>query len=291
MTDQQMPRVLITGGNGLLGRSLAKTLSADAQVCSIVRKGAIGNFDNHMTVSIKNSRDLNSAIREFSPNVVVHNAAYTNLGDDPEVALAILESNIELSNACFRACAEVGGIHLINCDSYSSYDHKGNEAYIHYYGTSKNVVRNTAFLYAKTHAIKVTNLVLYDIFSELDTRPAKIFNRVITALRSDQEVALSAGHQEISFVHLSDVVDAIKNIVFRTDLIAYVSLGVTGPEVKSLKSYFLEALENDRRTALLRFGDFVDPRPQPERIFVSEKKTGGYEPRVFFGDWLLSQLC
>ena len=290
LTKSRLPKIFITGGRGLLGSALVQALRDEAYVQSAVRVGSGPVLPGQIEVNTDSFEEMRSAIAHFSPDIVVHNAASASLSGDPAAAKATITSNILLSNDYLRACSEVGGIHFVNCDSYSAYDQYGNESALHAYGISKNIVRQTAKLFAMTGAIKVTNVILYDIFSELDIRPNKIFNRVISALNAHNPVALTAGEQQISFVHVSDVIAAFKKIIFSSTTDGYVSTGVLGPEVKSLKSYFNDALIGDDRKSLLKFGDYVDPRPQPKTIFVSQRGPGDYEASVFFGEWLKQQL-
>ena len=286
--------ILVTGGGGNLGASFIKKFATVYDVHAVVRSHQAANFcERHgakpYILSQRDPKSVRRIVAAVQPDVIVANAACVNLVDSDEVIDELVDANISLTLDYLQAASRLHRCHFISFDSYSSYDELGKPLYGSAYGRSKFIARELCELYSLRENMRSTNLVLYDIYHAGDERPNKIFNRVINAIKNDIPTPLSLCDQEISFVHMSDVLRAIELIIEMPKNSSFESYSVRGPEVKALKQYFDPIFEHERYKNLL-FGDYEDQRPVQKLIDKYSCMPPGYEPQMAFSCWLINRI-
>lgn len=287
-------RVLVTGGGGNLGRSFIKKFASVYEVHAVVRNNeaaevveGIGAKSHWLSVGDQYSTER--VVAAVQPDVIIANAAYVNLVDSDEAIDELANANIKLTLHYLQAASRLNQCHFISFDSYSSYDELGKPLYGSAYGRSKYIARELCEFYSIRENIRSTNLVLYDVFHDSDARPNKVFNRVINAITNDIPTRLSLCDQEISFVHMSDVLRAIELVIEKPLNSSFASFFVRGPEVKKLKDYFDPLIEHEKYKNLL-FGEYKDLRPVQKLIDKYSPMPPNYAPKVVFSGWLMNKV-
>ena len=284
-----MKRLIVTGATGYLGKHFFQGLQGMFEVYGLVRRPTENN--NHFLIDIDTSDPLfiDRVITDIQPDIILHNAAFVDLTDSQAVFDELFTSNIELTRNYLRAAAKLKKTHFLNFDTYSSYCYDGTTTHQNMYSASKNVCREYLNFFSKLSNIKATNLVIYDVFGEDDDRQTKVYNKVINAIKGEEIIDLTKGDQEINFVHVSDVISAVKKAIMdpRDENTVF---GVSGPETLPLKRHFTRILNDERMGGLLNFGGYVDSRQRPKKIMREFKTPEGYEARVRFSDWI-AEIC
>lgn len=82
-------KVLITGGSGLLGQYLNKTLSQKFEIltCWNKHQGNCTNYPN-LRLDLTNNDQITGTVKEFQPDVIVHAAAFASPILPPEISRA-----------------------------------------------------------------------------------------------------------------------------------------------------------------------------------------------------------
>ncbi|MDA8788040.1 SDR family oxidoreductase [Schleiferiaceae bacterium] len=107
-------RILITGANGLLGQSILHANQGRFDLAATgrgVQRGDLCGAEYYM-LDTTNAEDYQRAFAAFSPDVVIHAAAMTQVDDcelQPELCHQL---NVEATQRCIEAC-EAAQIHLI----------------------------------------------------------------------------------------------------------------------------------------------------------------------------------
>lgn len=102
-------KIMVTGANGQLGRDVVSELKQRRITCLGVD---IDDFD------ITNGKEADVAIAAYSPDVVVHCAAYTDVDsaeDEPEICQKI---NAEATEMIAKACAKINAAMLYISTDY-----------------------------------------------------------------------------------------------------------------------------------------------------------------------------
>ena len=114
-------RIFITGANGQLGKALQRKLSGHELFCT-----DLPEFD------ITDKGDIEDAVMDFQPAVVVHCAAYTNVEEaarNPELAYKVNglgTQNVAL--ACLRSGADM--VHVSTNEVFAGIDFEGYEEWM-----------------------------------------------------------------------------------------------------------------------------------------------------------------
>lgn len=96
-----MTRVLITGGSGLLGRALRRTLATQRPEWAVLAP-------THAEMDITDAATVERVVRAFAPNVIVHAAAMTAVDRCETQREAARRVNVEGSRHVARAAREAG---------------------------------------------------------------------------------------------------------------------------------------------------------------------------------------
>ncbi len=126
-----MSVILVTGGNGFIGRHLINNLiDADHECVSVSRKhnGVFNEFVGskhirHLNLEISNSTNWAPLLRGVDHVVHLANVAHTNISKDQEQRL--IQQNVEATRALAAACAQNGVRHFIYLSSTKVYGEPG----------------------------------------------------------------------------------------------------------------------------------------------------------------------
>ncbi len=110
--DYNMEKILITGGNGLLGTKLIEKALAEFEIYSLskdqeAQNKFLGDF-KYYSVDITQAEEVEKVMQEIKPAVVIHTAAFTNVdGAESQKKLA-WAVNVEGSRNIFTVAKEIG---------------------------------------------------------------------------------------------------------------------------------------------------------------------------------------
>ncbi len=168
-----MKRILITGGNGLLGQKLVELMSNSAQYSLLMTSRQESSvFENEairynqLDTTRKNA--VQSIVEEFEPNVIVNAAAMTNVDTCEVEREAAWRSNVTGVENLIHA-AKLSGARLVHISTDYVFDGK-NGPYseldrpnpISYYGRTKLASENIV-LTSGVAATVIRTMVLYGI--------------------------------------------------------------------------------------------------------------------------------
>ena len=211
--------ILVTGGNGYLGRELIKRLIREkAIVYSIdIQNQAFTEKISYIKLDIRNKTELETTLKEINPEIVYHLAALLDrereFENKSEVYEVNLNASINLLNALkstscqkliFTSTSEVyGGDNCI-----APFKEIGDFVPASPYSLSKfaaeMAIRSFSNLYKKNYII----LRLFNFYSE--GMPNKFFlAQLKEKLLEGKDFDMTEGEQLRDFIHINDVVEAL----------------------------------------------------------------------------------
>jgi CDP-paratose synthetase len=206
-------KVLITGATGSIGKELVKKLySKDYTIVLIVRNvekatSAYLNTPNNISVISILDNDWVNKVTEFSPEIVVHLAAFLTSRDDQEVIPNLVASNITFGTQLLQALKGTEARLFINTGTFAEYfygDGQHNPSYL--YSATKTAFHSILGYYQQLTNFSVVNVIPYTVYGQPDTQP-KIIDIIYNSFFSDTPVNMSGGQQTLDFIHIADVVD------------------------------------------------------------------------------------
>jgi CDP-paratose synthetase len=206
-------KILLTGATGSIGRELTNALVAKGfDIAIIVRDiskaAAIFTIIPAQSIEIINYRDSSWAnqVAKFSPEIVIHLAAFLTSRDDVEVLPNLINSNITFGAELLQSLRETSLKVFINTGTFAEYfygDGKHNPSYL--YAATKTAFHSILKYYQQVVDFKVVNVIPYTVYGQLDTQP-KIIDIIYNSFFSEIPVNMSSGQQTLDFIHITDVV-------------------------------------------------------------------------------------
>jgi nucleoside-diphosphate-sugar epimerase len=198
--------VLITGGNGFLGRSLKDAFIASGLevVCVSFR----GDGVDHL---ITQTREL---LTSGTLHAVINVGASQTTKDDMLALRELMQSNVFVPALLARELREAlpkMRVPLVTFGSSWQINAVGAEEPFNAYAASKTAA--DAFL--RHYALDgqpIATLRLYDTYGPGDTRN-KVVNLIVDAFIRMQELPMSPGGQLIDLVHINDVCRAVFRVI------------------------------------------------------------------------------
>lgn len=191
-----MSGVLITGGNGFLGRSVTRVLAEQAsEIGSIVSTDIAEPVEplagvTYEPMDVTDRDAVSQAIDSHRPEVVVHLASIVNPGRDTTASMEF-EVDVVGSRNVFAACAEVGVRRVVVSSSGAAYGYhadnpipltesdplRGNEAF--HYSRHKRLVEEELARYRESNpAMEQVVLRIGTILGqEVDNQITDLFRR------------------------------------------------------------------------------------------------------------------
>ncbi|WP_022834565.1 SDR family oxidoreductase [Salisaeta longa] len=282
-------RVLITGANGLVGQALVRRLSREPtfDVLATARDDALrvpGVSCGYAPLDVTNQAAIDDLFAAFTPTVVVHCAAITQVGVCAEQRTDCWATNAtavaDLADACRRHGARM--VHLstdfVFDGARGPYDETARPDPVNYYGRSKlageNALRDAGFsqwsiartvlVYGTGHALSRANIALW-VVQQL--RAGETLHVVTDQLRTP--------------TYVEDLALGIERIIRREATGVY---HLSGPEMASVYAFAVAVAETfglDTSRVVPVESDFFDAAPRPPRTgFVIEKarRELGYRP-------------
>ncbi|MDB9721230.1 NAD(P)-dependent oxidoreductase [Winogradskyella sp.] len=212
-------KILVTGGNGFLGRHFIKTLvQHDALIYSIdiAESDPQPNVSSY-TLDLKDQTSLNELISIIRPDLIYHLAASINRTRDFTQTNSIIETNltgtINLLNALehipyqkfiFISTSEVYGGKLITSPF------KEDDSFIPAspYSLSKYCAEVAVQTFSEIYSKKYTVLRLFNFFGK-DMPDNFFMSQLMDKLKNNEDFNMTAGEQKRDFLYLKDVINAM----------------------------------------------------------------------------------
>jgi len=144
MKHDKTSKIIITGARGMLGMELCKMLSANNEILGIGRTSAILSSIQVVAADIIQPKVITQAICDFSPDIVIHAAAYTDVdGCELNPDKAHLVNGVGTKNvaiACQKCCAKLVYMstdYVFDGEKTSPYNEDDVPNPINIYGQSK----------------------------------------------------------------------------------------------------------------------------------------------------------
>lgn len=209
------PKAVVTGATGFIGSHLVRhLLRAKWQVHAIVRPesdhSALGGESSLKVHEHTGSMDsMLSIFTDTQPDVVFHLASLF-LSKHQSVDIdRLVESNILFGVQLVEAMTQVGVKALVNTGT--AWQHYEGQQYspVNLYAATKQAFEALLDYYTEASGLRSITLKLHDTYGPRDPRP-KLVNLLVRVAESNESLAMSPGEQQLSLVHIDDVVSAFE---------------------------------------------------------------------------------
>jgi nucleoside-diphosphate-sugar epimerase len=207
-------RVLVTGGNGYLGRHLVQQLEVLGASVFIVDMQA-GRKKNSFVVDITAKEKLAEVVRKIQPEVIYHLAASLKRDRDFACHDVVMKINYEGTYNLLSALKDIPYEQLVFSSTSEVYG--GNKAPFNEkqlplpaspYSLSKVCAEQLISTWSELHQKNFTILRLFNFFGR--DMPANFFiPQLINSLRNEDTFKMTKGKQARDFLHVEDVVQAL----------------------------------------------------------------------------------
>ncbi len=209
-------KILVTGGTGYIGSELVKSLiKMNYCVAIIVRDTNESKklFREDVTYILSDNSDFKKMIIEFSPNIVVHLAAYSTSSDTLEEMHKLIASNIIFTSVLLDALSACKIDLFINTGSFSEYYYNDNTlSSTYFYSATKTSAKYIVDYFSRKNNFKYINAILYTVYGKESSRK-KIIDYAIDSLDCITTIQMSEGLQVLDFIHIEDVVNFYLHII------------------------------------------------------------------------------
>ena len=229
-------KVLITGATGFIGSHLVTALLKKNYKVAITKRqeSRKNTFDSMLSrIEIIDSdtyHDINSGMKYFNPDIVVHLATLYINKHDPENISSLMSSNITFGAYILEAMKENNINYFLNIGT--RWQHINNNRYnpANLYAATKEAFKNIMIYYEKT-GIKHKTLELSDTFGTGDTRQ-KIIDILISACTKNEMVELTPGKQVLDLLHVEDVCNFITSNIRNDAFFDNETISLSGTVIK-----------------------------------------------------------
>lgn len=250
-----MKRILITGGGGFIGRSFIQQKKNKYNICSIDIDNSILykllNYSISTTLKLENCditnnvSKLESIIKCFKPDVVLHLAAQSNLRTSIRYPITDAFTNIIGSINVIQACIKYNVKKFIYTSTggarygfASNFDEFARIHPVSPYGISKHTVEHYLNMYHFTGQFYPTTLCFGNVYGPNDI--AEISNRIIPTIismtiKNEMITIYGDGNQSRDFVFIDDIIGIIDKIINRDETFCGTIYNIGSGKQHSLK--------------------------------------------------------
>jgi len=213
-------KILITGATGYIGEDLLCILmdSNDKEISIVVRNmiKAKEMFGEKISYILYNKLEqFKKEVENFSPDIIVHLAAYSTSGDTQKDIEKLIESNVVFTSHLLGALSNCNIKLFINTGSFSEYHNSNDEVSpTYFYSATKTSARYMIEYFSKRDGFKFVNAILYSVYGKKSSNK-KIIDYALESLNSSLSVGMSSGYQCLDFIHMDDVVNFYINLIDR----------------------------------------------------------------------------
>jgi nucleoside-diphosphate-sugar epimerase len=211
-----MSALVVTGGTGFVGSRVVSRAEAAGHDVLLAGRTGISKLADGVSVPVatfdgSDAKGLADAFAELGVDHVLHLATRFIAQHQPGDIADLIDSNVRYGTAILDAAATVeAGVTTVG----SYWQHAGSE-WRHansLYAASKSALDVIADFYVQQRQLRLSNVVLYDVYGEDDPR-RKLMSVVVEAALSGAPLELSSGHQLINLTHVDDVAAGLLGVV------------------------------------------------------------------------------
>jgi len=205
-------KILVTGGNGFVGRNLLpKLINAKHDILQVTTdpeksQELYGNIVSRYYYQRINN-DFKKVVNEYEPEAVIHLASFLTANDDTATMNRLLDTNIVFLCDLLDALKEARIKWFLNTGSFAEFykgDGEFDPAYL--YTATKTASRIFVDYYSKVYNFNYMTIAPYTIYGGIDTQK-KIIDIIYDSLDDDEPVSLTPGNQVLDFIHIDDVTE------------------------------------------------------------------------------------
>lgn len=208
-----MDRLLVTGATGFIGRAVVRAfLDAGHVVGAVVRPNSdttqLDDRASHL-VTDGSTESLAQVVHDFRPDAAIHAATYFRAQHVPADLVPMIEANLLFGCQLFDALMRVGCTRVVNFGT--TWQHFDSAQYrpVSLYAATKQAFEDLAVFYSDACGFRTVTLRLTDTYGPGDTR-AKLLPFLMKIAASGDPLPMSPGAQLVNFIHVYDVIEAVK---------------------------------------------------------------------------------
>jgi CDP-paratose synthetase len=199
--------VLITGGNGFIGKNVVvKLLQLNYKLVLLTRSGS--NISNSKNVHIEQydttTLDFSNIFKKYKIDFVLHMAANTNKQCS---YIDSIDSNIKFPIALVTSALQFNVKYFLNMDT-TFYNSELNS-----YSLSKKQFKE--WLKTKKNKISIVNLRVDNVYGKRDNGGRFIPTVIASLINKDDKLNLTDGIQRRDFIYIDDFTSLICRVVQR----------------------------------------------------------------------------
>lgn len=276
-------KILITGASGNLGSKLLPKMCELGSECAILLRTSsvlgyeLAKLKNLTIYRFESEFEIKRYIQEFNPDLIIHTAC--NYGLNGEADTEVYRTNIDYGLNIIRS---------LDLKNFSKTFININTALpreISAYAKSKHLFSDICRDISKLHSgkFKFIDVITQSIYDESAPHSGFISYAIRECLTNSESFKLTAGQQKRDFIHVVDVVEAIKIIVLNLERIQNVEQFELGSGLSLPIKYIVKLIHKlTESKANLIFGALPYRNFEPMNLVadISKLEALGWTPSV-----------
>ena len=301
--------ILITGSNGLIGKSLIRELvKYENKIICLDSKLPKLNFNNKKIKNIKldilNKRELFKKLGHLKLNLVIHLAAFLGVKNTEQEEFKCLNINIEGTKNILELSKKIKAKKIIFASSSEVYgdgykdimNEKDQLMPKSSYGISKVAGEELVKTYSKKHNVNYNILRFFNIYGPFQRKDFVIPKLIHNIKKNKDLLVYGSGKQIRCFCHINDAVNALQLVIKRGKRNKIYNVGNNFEPITILKLAKKIKFLSKKNIKVKKISFSKSDRSQKREIFYRKPdireiiKDTDYKPKVKLDNGLLEML-